>query len=98
MEPDEKGKYRSTFEIEGRKGFDALQEDQEHHKNQIEKDWYSLEHLLKGVIEQLLPKKGKVANQRWITEEILENIEERRKVEANNERILTIIWGNKKRT
>lgn len=77
---------KSAFQLEVKNRFDVLQESQENQENekhQVEKEWYSLQNALKEVTEQLIPEKRNIAKQRWMTDEILEMMEERRKVKGN---------------
>lgn len=74
---------KTAFEIEVRNRYDALQDEGEH---EIEGKWKNLQQSLLGAVEELVPCERRRAKQKWMTEDILNLMEERRLLKGNPDR------------
>ena len=77
---------REKYQIEVRNRYEALEEeDLDGEENEIDKRWRMLETALVETAEKLVPAIEKKKKQKWMTDEILGMMEERRKAKGTSE-------------
>lgn len=75
---------KTSFEIEVRNRYNELQDEGEEYE--VEGKWKNLQQVLLGAVEELVPCERRRAKQRWMTEEILNLMDERRSLKGNPDR------------
>ena len=69
---------REEFQLELRNKYEALQEERQDGEEDVGVEWEVFAGALTTTAEKTVPNKRKTGRQRWMTEEILAKMEERR--------------------
>ena len=78
---------RDEFEVELRNRYSILEEENGDGEPSIETDWRRLSDALTITAQNIIPNEQRRGRRRWMTEEILEKMEERRRFKTVNQEI-----------